>query len=66
MCTFNLSDSMLSLPSNFEIYDNKINNEDFLKSCFKEFLDSGDENNKNESGNIFFFIIPKIYYNFRD
>ena len=48
MNTFNLSDSMLSLPSNFEIYDNKINNEDFLKSCFKEFLDSGDENNQNE------------------
>lgn len=48
MNTFNLSDSMLSLPSNFEIYDQKINNENFLKSCFKEFLDNDDENNQNE------------------
>lgn len=48
MNTFNLSDSMLSLPSNFEIYDQKINNKDFLKSCFKEFLDNDDKRNQNE------------------
>ena len=43
MSKFNLDVSMGSLPSNITINDSRLNDEDFLKYCFKAFLDNPKE-----------------------
>jgi len=40
MSKFNLDVSMESLPSNITINDSRLDDEDFLKDCFKVFLDN--------------------------
>lgn len=43
MSHFNLDVSMGSLPSNMTIHDYRLNEEDFLKNCFRAFLDNPPE-----------------------
>ena len=48
MSKFNLDISMESLPSNITINDSRLDDEEFLKDCFKVFLDNPKEHSEEK------------------